>query len=282
MAGASAEPRDRAQAYVGTSGFSYRDWKGAFYPEWMPSRDWFHYYATRFNAVEINLTFYRSPSATMLRRWTESMPPNFVFVLKANQTITHRKRLIGCEDDLAAMLREYAPLERRLACVLFQLPPSLRPDLHQLDAFLEAANQAVRGAAVAPRLALEFRGASWNTYETFDCILRHGATMVLHDMPGAGGWSIQSERIEAGRLSFSFDAFLARPLPLLYMRFHGTSGKYAGSYGRARLESWAALAARMLEHGIDVHAYFNNTMAGAAVEDALTMSEMLRSQVVAQ
>ena len=61
---------------VGTSGFSYPDWKGSFYPEWLPSRDWFHYYATRFNAVEINLTFYRPPTAKMLERWQESVPPN--------------------------------------------------------------------------------------------------------------------------------------------------------------------------------------------------------------
>src|SRR4051812_12341783 len=72
-------------ASIGTSGFSYPEWKGTFYPEWMPSRDWFHYYASRFNAVEINLTFYRSPAPTTLERWKASAPPGFTFVLKASQ-----------------------------------------------------------------------------------------------------------------------------------------------------------------------------------------------------
>ena len=105
-------PYKTSLASVGTSGFSYRDWKGVLYPEWMPARDWFHYYATRFNAVEINLTFYRPPTAKMLERWQESVPPGFAFVLKASQLITHQRRLANCGEDLERMVAGYAPLGR--------------------------------------------------------------------------------------------------------------------------------------------------------------------------
>ena len=132
-------PHTTSLASVGTSGFSYRDWKGVLYPEWLPARDWFHYYATRFNAVEINLTFYRPPTAKMLERWKGSVPPGFAFVLKASQLITHQRRLANCGEDLERMVAASSGTAPAAFRILFQLPPSLGRDNERLERFVHLA-----------------------------------------------------------------------------------------------------------------------------------------------
>ncbi len=264
------------RASVGTSGFSYRDWKSVLYPDWLPTRDRFHYYATQFQAVEINLTFYRPPTARMIERWKASVAADFDFVLKASQVVTHQRRLIDCADDIEAMIAAYTPLGRQLSCILYQLPPSLSEDLLRLKQFVSLAARSFQSASVSPHLAFEFRHASWNTAETFDLLTRRGCGMVLHDMQAAGGWLWKEGKLEAGRLSLTVADLIAPPVPLIYLRFHGTQGKYAGEYGQRALEPWATLAHEALEKKIRVHAYFNNTRAGAAVQDALRFAEMLK------
>ena len=118
-----------------------------FYPEWLPARDWFHYYATKFSAVEINLTFYRTPAEATFRKWQASVPPGFAFVLKASQEITHRLRLVGCDEELARMLDAYAPLGSQLACILFQLPPSLHLDEGPAGGVREFRDREARAVA---------------------------------------------------------------------------------------------------------------------------------------
>ncbi len=262
-------------ASVGTSGFSYGDWKGAFYPSWLPSRDWFHYYATRFRSIEINLTFYRSPTAAMLGRWLTSSPPEFHFVLKASQAITHQKRLAGCEAELAQLVAKYSPMGSRLACILFQLPPSFRRDDPLLKHFVERTGSFLEGAEIAPTLAFEFRHLSWNVQATLELLVRHGCTMVIHDMAAAADWHRDGGKLKAGSIVCTSAELLDLPLPLLYLRFHGTSGKYAGEYGTGRLEPWVELAQGALERSIPAHAYFNNTHAAAAVRDALQFAKLI-------
>jgi uncharacterized protein YecE (DUF72 family) len=241
----------------------------------MPSRDWFHYYATRFRSIEINLTFYRSPTATMLGRWLASSPPGFQFVLKASQAITHKKRLAGCEVELEQLVAQYAPLGSRLACILFQLPPSMRRDDALLKHFVERAGSCLEGTGIAPALAFEFRHPSWNVQATLKLLVRHGCTMVIHDMADAAGWHLDSGKLKAGSIAWASALLLELPLPLLYLRFHGTTGKYAGEYGTGRLEPWAELARSALERSIPAHAYFNNAQAAAAVRDAFLLADLI-------
>ena len=269
-----SDVRAGSLAFVGTSGFSYGDWKGTFYPSWLPARDWFHYYATRFRSIEINLTFYRSPTTAMLGRWLASSPPEFHFVLKASQVITHRKRLAGCEAELEQLVAQYSPMGSRLACILFQLPPSLRRDDPRLKHFVEQTGSLLEGAEIAPALAFEFRHPSWNARATLELLARHGCTMVIHDM-AAAGWHLEAGKLKAGSIICTSAELLDLPLPLLYLRFHGTSGKYAGEYGAGRLEPWAQLARGALQRSIPAHAYFNNTSAAAAVRDALRFADLV-------
>lgn len=140
--------------HVGTSGFSYKEWKGSFYPEDLPQSKFLSYYAERFSTVEINNTFYRMPAESMLKGWAAQVPDTFRFVLKAPQRITHQKKLAGAAEDVSHLFSVASALGDRLGPVLFQLPPFLRRDDEKLSSFLEAI------PAGAP-FAFEFRHASW-------------------------------------------------------------------------------------------------------------------------
>src|SRR5437764_1282826 len=122
--------------YVGTSGFSYKEWKGTFYPQDLPAKQMLRYYGERFRAVEINNTFYRMPTASSLEPWAGEVPADFQFVLKAPQVITHVRRLKDAGDAVAQLLEAAGVLKDRLGPLLFQLPPNFKKDVPRLRAFL--------------------------------------------------------------------------------------------------------------------------------------------------
>lgn len=158
--------------FVGTSGYSYKEWKGSFYPRDLPDKQMLRYYAERFSSVEINNTFYRMPSESVLTSWAGEVPETFSFVLKAPQRITHRERLKGSADSVAYLLKVADTLGRRLGPLLFQLPPNLRRDVPRLAEFL----------ALLPherRAAFEFRHASWFDDEVYDLLRSHGAALCV-------------------------------------------------------------------------------------------------------
>jgi uncharacterized protein YecE (DUF72 family) len=149
---------------VGTSGYSYKEWKGTFYPDDLPAAKMLPYYGERFDSVEINNTFYRMPDAKMVAKWGEQVPDGFTFVLKAPQRITHQKRLVGAGDDLRQLFEAGEVLGSKLGPVLFQLPPFSRKDALKLREFV----------AILPperRVAFEFRHDSWFDEEIY-AILR--------------------------------------------------------------------------------------------------------------
>ncbi|MDQ3441320.1 MAG: DUF72 domain-containing protein, partial [Planctomycetota bacterium] len=151
--------------YVGTSGYSYKAWKGPFYPKDMSSDDMLRFYGERFRTVEINNTFFRMPKPAVLEAWAAEVPADFKFVLKASRGITHMKRLKNAEDSVAHLLKVAEVLKDRLGPLLFQLPPNMKKDAARLREFL----------ALLPtkrRAAFEFRHQSWFDDEVF-ALLRH-------------------------------------------------------------------------------------------------------------
>ncbi len=158
--------------WVGTSGFSYKEWKGTFYPEDLPASAMLAYYAERLSAVEINNTFYRMPRAQMLEQWATQVPAGFVFVLKASQRITHQKRLKEAAGEVDYFFRMASTLGDRLGPTLFQLPPNLKKDLPRLADFL-----AVLPAGA--RAAFEFRHASWFEDDVFESLAARGAALCI-------------------------------------------------------------------------------------------------------
>lgn len=165
---------------AGTSGFSYKEWKGPFYPEDLPARGMLEYYASRLPAVEINNTFYRMPKSEVLDGWAETTGPDFRFVLKASRRITHFKRLSGAEEELDYFLRTAATLGPRLGAVLFQLPPNMKKDLDRLRGFLDLL-------ADPARVAFEFRHASWFDDEVLGLLRDRGAALCIADTDEEAG-----------------------------------------------------------------------------------------------
>jgi len=156
---------------VGTSGWSYKAWKGSFYPSDMAAEDMLRHYATRLPTVEINNSFYRIPREKVLMDWAAQVPPEFSFVLKASRRITHINRLATDDDSLAYFMRTVNVLGDRLGPTLFQCPPSLRLDLERLRTFLSLVPRTWRAA-------LEFRHASWFTDEVYQVLREHDAALV--------------------------------------------------------------------------------------------------------
>ncbi len=160
--------------HVGTSGYSYKEWKGNFYPEDLPAKEMLSYYSRRLPAVEINNTFYRLPQPTMVENWRDQVPENFRFSVKATQRITHIKRLKNCADETKYLIETAALLGERLGVILFQLPPNSKKDAERLRDFLGLLPNDKRAA-------FEFRHESWFNDEVFGLLRSKNCACVVSD-----------------------------------------------------------------------------------------------------
>jgi uncharacterized protein YecE (DUF72 family) len=194
--------------YSGTSGFSYPEWHGAFYPLELPAADRLAYYAARLPAVEINQTFYRMPRASVLASWASQVPDAFRFAVKASRKITHLKRLADVGEETKYLIETARALGEKLGPILFQLPPNLRLDLDRLDRFLDHLPPGTLAA-------LEARHASWRDESVLTRLRERGLAWVI------------TESDEEGRPEIVATA------PWLYLRLRRTD------YDRAALEAWA-------------------------------------------
>ena len=160
--------------HVGTSGYNYPEWRGPFYPEKFSTDKMLAYYAERFRTVEINYTFYRMPTEKLLQGWAAGTPDTFSFTLKAPRRITHDSKLQRCEDLLQSFCRVAATLDRKLAVLLFQLPPNFRKDAAVLRAFVDLLPEGTRAA-------FEFRHPSWFDAEVFDALRSRNVALCIAD-----------------------------------------------------------------------------------------------------
>ncbi|SNX57334.1 uncharacterized protein YecE [Streptomyces sp. TLI_55] len=237
--------------YVGTSGWQYKDWRGALYPAGCPMRRWLEEYAAHFPTVEINNAFYRLPSRENFAAWRERVPADFVVAVKASRYLTHIKRLKDPEEPVHRLMSHAEGLGARLGPVLLQLPPTLKADAELLDACLACF-------PLGTRVAVEPRHASWWTPEVREVLESRSAALCWADVR-------------------------ARPVTPLwrtadwgYVRFHEGRAKDWPRYGRRSLETWAARIEDTWSAEEDVYAYFNNDPNAAAVENARTFEHLLR------
>ena len=238
-----------AEYYVGTSGWSYNHWRGVFYPDGLPSGKWLEFYAQRFPSVELNASFYRLPTEGAFRRWHDVVPGGFRFAVKASRFITHIRKLRDAEESLGTFLGRAGILGEKLGPVLYQLPPSMGRDDGLLEAFLTLLPHGLQHV-------FEFRNDSWYDEGVLDLLRRHGAAFCVHDM-------------------HPLETPVVATAAFAYLRFHGTSGRYAGCYSDEELEAWAEAIRRMASGLETVYAYFNNDIGGHAVGNASTLARML-------
>jgi uncharacterized protein YecE (DUF72 family) len=246
----------RGQVRIGTSGWIYKHWRGAFYPERLPAREWFAFYARSFDTVEINNTFYRLPSADAFAAWRDQAPPGFLYAVKASRYLTHMKKLKDPAPALERILGRSRLLGPHLGPVLYQLPPHWRCDLDCLRQFLAALPRDLWHV-------FEFREPSWYNDAVRDLLTEAGVGFCVHDMRGS-----ESPDWVTG--------------PLAYLRFHGpTELKYAGRYTPDHLRRSAERIEQIRDAGHDVFAYFNNDNRGYAVANARELKELLHLEPAA-
>jgi uncharacterized protein YecE (DUF72 family) len=241
---------------VGCSGWNYTAWRGRFYPAALPPSGWLAHYAGTFDTVEANGTFYRLPSGETFAAWAAQTPPGFVMAVKASRFLTHLKRLRDPDEPVGRLLERARRLGSRLGPILYQLPPQMRLDLDRLSAFLAVLPRRLDGPRRTLRHVVEFRDPSWYREATYELLRRHGVALCLHDKRGA-----------------EYDGPVIGPIA--YVRFHGTSGHYRGSYGPAALERWATRLAAEYHAGRSVYAYFNNDPAAVATANARSLKRRL-------
>lgn len=224
---------------IGTSGYQYNHWKGRFYPEDVPKKDWFGFYAERFESVEINNTFYNLPKDDTFRQWREAAPEGFQYSLKFSRYGSHIKRLKDPDQTIATFLEVAEHLGPSLGPILVQLPPRWHPDPERLDRFLEEAPRK-------HRWAIEVRDPGWLIEDIYEVLRAHNAALCIHDM------------IEDHPRVLTAD--------WTYLRYHGE--EYAGNYSPQYLTAQADRLAEMLKDGCDVYAYFNNDQDAHAPHNA--------------
>jgi uncharacterized protein YecE (DUF72 family) len=234
---------------VGTSGFDYRDWRGAFYPRSIRAGDRLAYYAEHFPTVELNVTFYRMPAADAFRGWRDAVPDDFRFAVKASRYLTHTLRLAEPEGPVDYLLERACLLGDRLGVVLLQLPPSLALDAARLDRALRAFGGRVS-------VAVEPRHRSWFVDETWDVLRQHGAAFVLADRRGP-------------------ITPLVATAPWTYLRLHAGRSSPRPCYGDRALRSWVERLETLGPAGRRGWVYFNNDHRACAVRNAATFDGWL-------
>jgi uncharacterized protein YecE (DUF72 family) len=237
---------------VGCSGWMYDDWRGRLYPERDPKRRWLELYATHFDTVEVNSTFYRLARRDAVAAWVEQTPPGFVFAVKASRYLTHVKRLGDIRDGTA---RFYEPLEPlveagRLGPVLWQLPENFHRDDARLRGWLELLPPG--------RHTIEFRHESWFVPEVMDALRAAGVALTIGDHP--------SRPFQTRELTADWT----------FVRFHYGSRGRRGNYSATEVGEWAE-SIRRWRRRLDVYAYFNNDWQGFAPANAALLLKLLAS-----
>ena len=237
--------------HIGCSGWNYRHWRETVYPKGVPASRWLEHYATMFDTVEVNSTFYRLASPDAVARWVEQTPPGFIFTLKASRYLTHIKRLAGLETGVKRFYEAIEPLvgTPKLGPLLWQLPENFRRDDERLAEALKSLP--------AGRHCFEFRHESWFRPEVYELLRRHGAALVIGDHPER---PFQTYEMTAD---------------WTFLRLHYGARGRGGNYSDAELDEWRRRIASW-RADVEVYCYFNNDWEGFAVKNALWLKGRLR------
>jgi len=239
-----------AKVYIGCSGYLYPHWRGGvFYPKGLAQKEEFSYYASIFNTVELNSTFYRLPKENVWDSWQKRAPQGFIYSVKMNRFLTHIKKLNEPKEAWEQFYNGARKLQDHLGPILFQLPPSLHKNQEKLAGLSKVLPKNLR-------FAFEFRDVSWFDEKIYEILRENNwaLTIISHpDLPF----------IPALTADFT------------YLRFHGKEALYSSEYSESKLKEFAKMITDWLKTGVDVYAYFNNDLSGFAPKNALTLSNFL-------
>jgi uncharacterized protein YecE (DUF72 family) len=234
---------------IGTSGWHYQHWLGAFYPERTPASKMLAYYVQHFDTVELNNSFYHLPKQPALESWRDSTPAGFLFAAKGSRFLTHMKKLKDAQIGLGRFLDAVETLGAKLGPILFQLPPNWEVDAARLRSFLEILPGS-------HRYAFEFRNPTWEHPEIYRLLSEYRAANCLFNLAG-------------------YQSPLEVTTDLVYLRLHGPGGKYQGSYSEEALRVWAGRIRQWRAEGRQIYVYFDNDDAGYAAHNALRLKQLI-------
>jgi uncharacterized protein YecE (DUF72 family) len=247
--------------YSGTSGLLLPVPNKEFYPEAYKAKSRLCYYGSLFNSIEINSSFYKIPMAATVTRWANDTPENFKFTFKLWRNITHNKGLEFSAPDILRFMERIAGAGDKKGCLLVQFPGSIKPvymrEVEQLLMHIRLADPQNEW-----KVAIEFRDQTWYQTDTYDLLESMKMGLVLHDKLKEGA------------------AFIDSAADFVYVRFHGPTGNYRGSYDDQFLHEYASYIQEWLEDGKQVFTYFNNTM-GSAIQNMETLRAYVMKDKVA-
>jgi uncharacterized protein YecE (DUF72 family) len=233
--------------YIGCSGFSYKEWKGEFFPEKLAQKKWFEFYTSQFNSLELNVTFYRFPQPAVLQGWYERSPQNFLFAVKAPRLITHYKKFNDTESQLQDFYGSIADgLKSKLGPVLFQLPRELVYTEELLEKLIQSLDKKFINA-------IEFRDSSWWIPSVQEALAKNKIIFCGISHPTLPHAFIHG--------------------PDVYYRYHGVPKLYYSEYDLSVMKDMAEkLRSPTVEHA---YIYFNNTAHGAAIHNVRQLQHLL-------
>jgi uncharacterized protein YecE (DUF72 family) len=241
---------NHSEYYIGCSGYYYPSWKNEFYPGDVKVRDWLQYYSTIFNTVELNGTFYRIPKLADLIKYGKLTPEHFKFSVKVNRYITHVLKLKDSKQQISDFINLVQDgLSDKLACILFQMPPSFHYSEESLERILEVIPREMRNV-------IEFRHISWWNADVEKALSTAHLTFCNVDFPG-------------------LDTHFIFTSPMAYLRMHGNPELFKSSYNSEKLEE---ISKKITAHSKPGFIYFNNTYYDAAVKNATMLSEIIKIQ----
>lgn len=237
--------------HIGTSGWSYKHWRGNFYPADLKVKDQFNYFQQHFKTVELNNPFYHLPPKQTFMNWRETVGDDFIYAVKASRYITHMKKLKDPVESLANFLENVAGLDDKLGVILFQLPPGWQLNLERFGEFLEKLPSHYR-------YTFEFRNDTWYVPEVYELLKKYNCAFCIYELAG---------HMSPMEITADF----------VYIRLHGPGDKYQGSYDESALQYWADRCKDWSAKGRDVFVYFDNDQEGYAAFNAIRLRELANS-----
>lgn len=238
-----------SKIYIGTSGWSYQDWVGPFYPEDLQNKDFLSYYNHYFSTVEINCSFYYLPNEKTILHWAEKVPEGFIFSVKANRYLTHMKKLKNSLEALDRFMNAVLSLAVHLGPILFQLPPRWKSNPQRLESFL-------KNLPTGNRYVFEFRDPSWWNETVYHLLKINRISFCIFDL----------ERVLSP---------IVLTTDFVYIRLHGPNDAYRGLYSDEALQNWAKKIEEWRNQNKTIYCYFDNDQLGFSVRNALKLKKIL-------